>query len=111
MYFKLILDLLILLRSLRRAVVLVGVLLLLGAVLVGSLGSWRDYGDLGHTGAGFNVSTVGSEAGVSGDIEPVLFPEMQPLTVSGLPEHVVAAHDARPLRAIYMPHDRPPALS
>jgi len=111
MYFKLIPDLPNSLRALRRAALLVGILFLLGAVLAGSLGNWRDYSDLDHAGGGFNVVTVSSEAGVSGDIEPVLFPEMRLVVDSGLPEQVVSSHDARPLHSIYAPHDRPPALS
>lgn len=95
----------------RRMAVFAGVLLLLCAVLAGSLDSWRDYGDLGHTGAGVNVATVSGETGASGDIEPALFPEMQPVPASSQTGKVTAVHDARPLRAIYAPHDRPPAYA
>lgn len=95
----------------RRIAVFAGVMLLLCAVLAGSLDSWRDYNDLGHAGAGASVATVSGETGVSGDIEPALFPETQPVPVASRPGKVAAIHDARPLRAIYVPHDRPPAYS
>lgn len=96
---------------LERCAKLGGILLLLGAILAGSLDGWRDYDELGDTAAGFNVATMSSEAVAAGDIEPALFPGIRPASVALQLGQPFVSGDPRPVRAVFVPHDRPPAFS
>jgi len=96
------------LRRLKRLAFALAALLLLGAVLIGSLDSRSDYGGLDST---ISVCDIAAANGESGDNEPVILPPARLAGAISFPAPPPSHGGVRLAHAVFAPAERPPALA